>query len=261
MARRLSLFVLTIVLSVVGTSLPSPQRVALAAELDEKGEAEAKEALRLYKQGLYDEAAKIFAKLSVDHPDMLIFERNLGACFYYLRKPEPALSNLRHYLSHKQDIAPDDKAVVERWINEMEGLRAQNAMPIVPPAPQPVPALPLVPAPTPVSATLEASSATKPPQVSPLSPIGAEKALSSAQSAVPIAATAPETNQPAAIDLTASPAPSHSTNADSPFYAKWWFWTAVGVVAAGSVSAYVLATHHWTDNACAGGTLPCDAIK
>jgi len=44
------------------------------------------------------------------------------------------LSNLRDYLAHKKDdITTDDKQEVERWIDEMEKLRAQNAaVPIAP---------------------------------------------------------------------------------------------------------------------------------
>jgi Tfp pilus assembly protein PilF len=121
---------------VATVSLLHLQHAALADEdqqkLDAKIKAKINEGTRLYKQGLYEDAAKIFAKLSADYPDILVIERNLGACFYYLHRPEPALSNLRHYLSHKKPIEPDDKAMVERWIDEMEELRAQDAMPNAP---------------------------------------------------------------------------------------------------------------------------------
>jgi len=43
---------------------------------------------------------------------MPVFVRNLGACYYYLRRPDPAMSNLREYLHKKKDIAPDDRP---RW--------------------------------------------------------------------------------------------------------------------------------------------------
>ena len=97
----------------------------LAAGLDDKGKSTLKDATRLYKQGHYEEAAKLLTELAVDHPEMANLQRNLGASYYYLRRPEPALSNLRSYLaSKKNDITPDDKAEVERWIDEMEKLRA-----------------------------------------------------------------------------------------------------------------------------------------
>jgi hypothetical protein len=133
MATRLAPILLGVMVCTAGANLAHFEGFAVAADLDDKGEAQAKEATRLYKQGQYEEAAKLFAQLSVEHPDMPIFERNVGACFYYLKKPEPALSNLRNYLNHKKDIAPDDKAVVDRWIEEMEKLRAQStAAPVAP---------------------------------------------------------------------------------------------------------------------------------
>ena len=120
MARRLSTCLLVVAIALSG-GFVCPQRLALAGagDLDDKGETEAKEALRLYKQGSYEEAAKMFARLSVDYPNLPTFERNVGACFYYLKRPGPALSNLRNYLNHKKDITSDDKAVVDRWIEEM----------------------------------------------------------------------------------------------------------------------------------------------
>jgi len=127
MAPRLGAVILALGLTALAATLPRAESAALAAGLDAAGEATAQEATRLYRQGLYEEAAQLFAKLVAGYPDMPIFERNLGACFYYLRRPEPALSNLRNYLAHRRDIPPDDKAVVDRWIDEMERLRAQNA--------------------------------------------------------------------------------------------------------------------------------------
>jgi len=103
--------------------------------VDANSKATLKEATRLYKQGQYEEAAKLLTELAVDHPEMTNLQRNLGACYYYMRRPEPALSNLRDYLAHKKDdITADDKQEVERWIDEMEKQRAQNAaVPVAPP--------------------------------------------------------------------------------------------------------------------------------
>jgi hypothetical protein len=61
--------------------------------------------------------------------------RNLGACYYYMRRYEPALSNLRDYVHRKKDMASDDRAEVEGWIGEMERLRGQS--PAVATAPLP----------------------------------------------------------------------------------------------------------------------------
>jgi tetratricopeptide (TPR) repeat protein len=132
LALRLPLFIAIVA---VGTSLSQLQPTALAAGLDANSKATLKEATRLYKQGQYEEAAKLLTELAVDHSEMTNLQRNLGACYYYMRRPEPALSNLRDYLAHKKnDITADDKQEVERWIDEMEKLRAQNAaVPVTPP--------------------------------------------------------------------------------------------------------------------------------
>ena len=255
MAHRRVVPVITM-LAALAASLPQLQGIALAAGLDEKGEADAKQAPRLYKQGQYQEAAEIFARLSVDYPDMPIFDRNLGACFYHLRKPEPALSNLRRYLSRRQDIAPDDKAVVDRWIDEMEQLRAQNAAASAPPALPPA-----LPAPQPPPAEIPASpAATEPPLAPPApSPRAAEPAPAAAASIPPFLAPS-EAPKPAGVDLATSPAPADSTEVGRPYYKTWWFWTgAAVVVVAGAVTAIYFATR--SQDPCSGASLACMGVK
>jgi hypothetical protein len=216
MASRLASVLFIVTLSVVGSTLAPLHNTALAAGLDQKGTADAKEATQLYKQGRYEDAAQIFAKLSLDYPDMEVFERNLGACFYYLRQPEPALSNLRHYLSRKKDITPDDKSVVDRWIDEMESLRAYYAA-------------------TNVVQPVHAGSGPLPDQ-------------------------AGVANKPAGVDLKANPASGNSTEAGTPIYKTWWFWTgAVAIVAAGTVTAILLAGR--SSGACDGASMTCVGVK
>ena len=261
MARRIVLFLVIITLAAVGANLPQLQQTALATGLDQKGKADAKEATRLFKQGQYEEAAQIFARLSVDYPDMEIFERNLGACFYYLGKPEPALSNLRRYLGRRKDIAPDDKAVVDRWIDEMEKLRAQNAAASAPPAPPvPPPAAAAVPPPASVVAPTVA------PPVAPAPPPKAEEpgqAIPAATSIPPaIAPTPSEAPKPAGVDLTSTATPSDSTQAGRPFWKTWWFWTGAVVVVGGAVTAIVLTTRSSrSSDPCSGASMACLGVK
>jgi hypothetical protein len=148
-------------LLVLGLVLLGFASVASAASLDKKSTAEAKKATQLYKQGSYEEAAALFLQLSLDNPGMPVFVRNLGACYYYLRRPEPALSNLHEYLLKKKDIDPQDRQEVERWIAEMDELRrggaSAGARPVLPTdstAAQPAPGMGAGPAPgmTPPSA-------------------------------------------------------------------------------------------------------------
>jgi hypothetical protein len=98
-----------------------------AGGLTAKETVDAQEAKHLYKSGRYEEAAAIFSRLSAAHPEMTVFTRNTGAAFYYLRRPEPALSNLREYLAKQRNVTAEDKREVDRWISEMEKLREQNA--------------------------------------------------------------------------------------------------------------------------------------
>jgi hypothetical protein len=255
MATRLRQFICIATLVAVGGNLP--QRTAEAAGLDKKGTTEAKEASQLYKQGHYEEAAQIFARLSVNYPDMEIFERNLGACFYYLHKPEPALSNLRRYLGRKKDIAPDDKAVVDRWIDEMEKLSAQNAaassQPVVPPLAEPAAPAP-APEPSPVPPPPAEPAAPAPAaEPSPVPPPQPEL------QAVPVPPPAPADDaKPARSDLTGPVADPPRT--DKPFYKTWWFWTgAAAIVVAGTVTAFLIAGR--SSGPCSGASLTCQGVQ
>ena len=142
MATTLKCVVLGLTLGLGAAAVVAIPNPACAAELDKKSKADAKEATAFYKEGNYDDAARIFLRLSVANPDTLVFVRNLGACYYYLRRAEPALSNLRDYLHRKKNIADDDRAEVERWIGEMDRLHTEPAQPL--PA-QPLPPSPVVP--------------------------------------------------------------------------------------------------------------------
>ena len=138
-------------LLVLGLVLLGSASLASAANLDKKSTAEAKKATQLYKQGSYEEAAALFLQLSLDNPGMPVFVRNLGACYYYLRRPEPALSNLREYLLKKKDIEPQDRQEVEKWIAEMDELHRGGARPADSSAAQPAPGIAAGPAPGAVS--------------------------------------------------------------------------------------------------------------
>ncbi len=184
------------------TTLPLTAAPAAAAEMDKNAKSDAKTAMRFYKEGNYENAAKIFLKLSVAYPDMLVFVRNLGACYYYLRRYEPALSNLRDYEHRKKDMAPDDCVEVEGWIGEMERLRDQAAAPPATPEPSPSSALPPVPVPIPAPA-VPTPAATAP-----------------AQPAVPAAPspTMPAAEQPAQTAENANPTPGQYGTQPQPAY-------------------------------------------
>jgi len=141
MGRSLSVVLLGFMVSGSALTLPMVERRAFAAALTQTEIDDGNKALRLYKEGRNEEAAKVFESLSVAHPEMPVFVRNVGACYYYLRRTDTALSYLREYLLRKKDIGPDDRAEVERWIAELEQMR-QAAPPTAPPAAPPSPQAP-----------------------------------------------------------------------------------------------------------------------
>jgi tetratricopeptide (TPR) repeat protein len=172
MARSLRVICLGFLVAGTALNLPLAARSASAGELDRKDNVAGNEALGLYKEGRYEEAAKIFVKLSIAHPDMFVFVRNIGACYYYLRRIDPALSNLREYLVRKKNITAEDRAEVEGWINELEHLRSRVSAPpaslVVPPqpaSPAPPAATQESPEPAPSIAPVAASGPGVPPVV------------------------------------------------------------------------------------------------
>jgi hypothetical protein len=193
MASSLRVGLLGLFVSAFAATLSIQAKPAAAAEMDKTAKADAKTAMRFYKEGNYEDAAKVFVKLSVAYPDMLVFVRNLGACYYYMRRYEPALSNLRDYLHRKKNLAPDDRAEVSAWIGEMERVRDQTlavaAAPPVAAAVAPAPtAFPVAPAPAapPVVASI--------PMAAPSAPSGSAPSPAFAPAT---AATAPSPAMPA----------------------------------------------------------------
>jgi hypothetical protein len=64
-------------------TIPVCEGRALAGGLKAKDSARARQAKQLYKEGRYEDAAKMFSSLSSAYPDMLVLTRNLGACYYW----------------------------------------------------------------------------------------------------------------------------------------------------------------------------------
>jgi tetratricopeptide (TPR) repeat protein len=258
---------------------------AQAAGLSAKDTAKAKEARQLYKAGQYEEAANIFLRLSSDYPDMLVLTRNLGACYYYLHRPEPALSNLREYLQRQQNITPEDRREVEGWIAEMEKLRSQmsaipSAAPVVAPVPPPsvvvpspspapsssppLPATPLPPVPSPVAPSTPrpalAQSAPSAPSAAPLpTPPVIEPALASRPSLADTGGNL--TGREEALDLRQKPADQGGTAAPESG-SRWWLWTGIGAVVAGGIVTGVLLSIRspGRDGTCSSGLSGCMVV-
>jgi hypothetical protein len=246
---------------------------ASAAPVTTEDSTKAKQARQFYKEGQYEDAAKLFSSLSIEYPDKLVFTRNLGACYYYLHRPEPALSNLREYLKRKVHIAQDDRTEVEGWIAEMEKLRDQTAAaasaapaavaeppPVAVPAAAPAvvaaPALPaadapIAPAPA-VPATASAAGAVAPSPVTTSAGQGMRIAgiacgavgLASIGTAVYFYTRATSLSD----KVTNSDAPSPSDHRDGK-NAQTMQWVFYSVGAAAVATGSVLYSLGWRDSA------------
>lgn len=202
---------LALVLGVVsGIALPSG---ALAATPEQIAQAR-----QHYKKGLvhfelreHTQALKEFkdAYRYVQDP---VFLYNIAQCHRLLGQSPEALNFYRNYL--RRAPTAGNRAEVAKRIEELEKDLAATPPPPEPPrAPAPVTPLPSgPPAPPPIAVERPRVDLTLPPPAPTAPPLFVE--------------TAPH------ADGGAEP---------SPFYAKWWFWTTVGVVVAGAAAVGLMA--------------------
>jgi tetratricopeptide (TPR) repeat protein len=173
------------------------------------------------------------------------FLYNIAQCHRLMGQSAEAIKFYRRFLKDAPN-APN-RAVAEKHIRDLEEASSSrpgspNEMPPVaapvptPTAPPPIATLPpsVAPSPPPSSAGLTPPAATTPALA--LSPPTPTSSLSSSDSSgmAPIGENA----------VSPSPADAH------PIYTRWWFWTAVGVVA---VAAVVVAVAARRDPSCPGG--------
>jgi tetratricopeptide (TPR) repeat protein len=204
---------LAVFLAAIGGALSIRESQALATTLTAKDNAKAKQARQLYKEGQYEDAAKLFSSLSTDYPDKLAFTRNLGACYYHLRRPEPAISNLREYLRLVQNLSPADRSEVEGWIAEMEQFRDHPPSPAAgatePPPTTTVPPAALVPSPAlPFPVVAQATKKESAKESEPASPAVVDSAKTSF---APAQATAP-----ADAPVSVLPTAAHADTGNAP---------------------------------------------
>ena len=186
------------------------------------GEMKARES---FAAGRYDEALEAFAKLYAETLNP-IYLRNIGRCHQKLREPQKAIDAFHDYLAKGKKISADERTEIDGYIKEMEALRDEQAKAAAPPPP------PVQPIAAPQSNPPPPSYAGPPPSYAP-PPTG-------------YAAPPPQGTLIAQPEQTP---PSES----SPFYTRWWFWTAVGVVVAGGVVAALLLSSGTTKPGCPTG--------
>jgi tetratricopeptide (TPR) repeat protein len=174
----------------------------------------------LFRKGDYKAALDVFAALYAQSPDP-IYLANIGRCHQMLRHPDEAIDSFRDYLRRAKP-RPAEQAEIEGFIREMEALEAAQA-----------PSSPISPLPP---ATPDAA----PP------PVRAEAAVPARPA--PAAVSPP----PAAAVAISRAAPAQSEPRRESVLTTWWFWTAVGAVAAGTVVGAVLVTRPGRPNCLTG---------
>jgi hypothetical protein len=187
------------------------------------GEMKARES---FAAGRYDEALEAFAKLYAETLNP-IYLRNIGRCHQKLREPQKAIDAFHDYLAKGKKISADERTEIDGYIKEMEALRDEQAKAAAPP----------------------------PPQVQPVQPIAAPQPNPPPGYAPPPSYAPPPGGYaapPPQGTLIAQPEQTPPAES-SPFYTRWWFWTAVGVVVAGGVVAALVLSGGTTKPGCPTG--------
>ena len=176
-----------------------------------------------FAAGRYEEALQLFAKLYAEtlHP---VYLRNIGRCRQNMREPQKAIDAFRDYLTKNKKMSDEERTEIEGYIHEMEVLRDEQAK--------------------------QAAVAQVPPVAPP--PTAVPRPVAPPPTAVPRAVAPPPPSSAPAITLASTPPPAAQ---ESPIYAKWWFWTAVGVVVAGGVVGALALRGGRPD--CPAGVLAC----
>ncbi len=199
---------------------------AFAAKDGEK-QAELK-ARQAFAASRYDEAIEIFAQLYAETLNP-IYLRNIGRCHQKKREPEKAIDAFQDYLAKGKSITAGERKEIQGYIKDMEELRdeqakerdakeAAAATPVFRPAPPATGPGPATPSTPPNAVTANVTSSSNPNAVTTLRP----------------------PNDPGTPTLVATPGSRPPDEESHPIYKRWWFWTALGVVAAGGVAAALL---------------------
>jgi hypothetical protein len=164
-----------------------------------------------FAAGRYDEALTLFAKLYAEtlHP---VYLRNIGRCQQKMREPQKAIDTFRDYIAKSRKMSHEERMEIEGFIKEMEALREGQAK--------------------------QGDTSSGAPTGGPPPRAQTTTSPSTIPSASPVTTVSnPPPPQPQANLLVAKPAP---VDEEAPLYKKWWFWTGIGVVAAGAIVTAIL---------------------
>jgi hypothetical protein len=172
-----------------------------------------------FAAGHFQEALDIFARLYAESLHPN-YLRNIARCYQKLEQPERAIDTFRDYLHKAKGISADEQNEIDGYIKEMEDLKRQREERAQRAAREAQPGTPAALPPAPEPASISPSSSA--PQV--------------------------------VVVNTPAPAPP----AESPVYAKWWFWTLIGgAIAAGVGVAAAAGAFTRTQNATCPSGFQC----
>jgi len=191
-----------------------------------------------YKLDKYSEALHEYEQAYIAKPDPS-FLYNIAQCHRLMGNKPEAVKYYRRYL-RDAPVAPN-RAIAEKHIRELEAALNHTAEP-------------------PPEDASRSGSLTSPlmlppptgPATSPQMPAPSETRAPN-PTALSLAAPPPADGPspaPVALQKNAT-APGADQEQPRPFYTKWWFWTAVGVVAVGAVVLVLAAGSH--DPSCPTG--------
>jgi tetratricopeptide (TPR) repeat protein len=149
-------------------ALAAPAPLLAQTQVPQRQDERDVRARELFGIGKYAEALVLFGKLYADttHPTYL---RNIGRCYQNLGQADEAIGSFREYLRQVKNLAPDQRAVVEGYIHEMEDLKkrqTESAAAKAAPARAPAPASHVASARTPDSSA-EAAAPRSGPEKAP----------------------------------------------------------------------------------------------
>jgi hypothetical protein len=202
-----------------------------SAQADDAAAAKAKyeSGVRHFDLSEYEPALIDFKEAYRNKPDP-VFLYNIAQCHRKLRHTEEAITFYQAYLRRAPEARNHEE--VERRIAELQAIReAENAVDATAGKAQPPVQAAVAPMPaTGETAASRSSVAAAPAAAPPPEPTPSFPTVPATQ---PTAMTTPG---PAALDLStrtqAAPA--------GPVYTRWWFWTAVGAVAAGTATVAII---------------------
>lgn len=230
-------------------------------EGDEAARAKAKEKLdegsARYGRGEFEGALQLYREAHELYASPKLYF-NLGLASHKLGRNADAVVYFRRFLAEAIGAAREPRTEAERLLAELQPrvgwvevtADAENAAVIIDGKPQgmtPLSATPLDPG----AHTIEVQHPPSPPATEPIEIRAGEKLrlrihipATIADRPAPSLELKPAPPEPSVVmgPPSGEPAPAPGPR---PFYTRWWFWTAVGVVVVGGAAAFT-ATHYPT---------------